>query len=110
MIRPNMATMLGFVATDAVVAPSLLPSLVREVAGRLRRVVSGHHLELEVPDEMAPVHFDYVEVDQVLSNLIENAVRYTPRGGTVANSRSSFSAWRSACSPCGSRFNGFPKP
>ena len=32
MIRPNMATMLGFVATDAVVAPGLLQTLVREVA------------------------------------------------------------------------------
>jgi len=32
MIRPNMATMLGFVATDAVIAPALLPRLVREAA------------------------------------------------------------------------------
>ena len=32
MIRPNMATMLGFVATDAVIAPSLLPALVKEAA------------------------------------------------------------------------------
>ena len=32
MIRPNMATMLGFVATDAVVAPALLQTLVREAA------------------------------------------------------------------------------
>jgi glutamate N-acetyltransferase/amino-acid N-acetyltransferase len=32
MIRPNMATMLGFIATDAVVAPALLPALVREAA------------------------------------------------------------------------------
>ena len=32
MIRPNMATMLGFIATDAVVAPHLLPQLVREAA------------------------------------------------------------------------------
>lgn len=32
MIRPNMATMLGFVATDACVAPSLLPALVKEAA------------------------------------------------------------------------------
>jgi glutamate N-acetyltransferase/amino-acid N-acetyltransferase len=32
MIRPNMATMLGFVATDAAVAPGLLPALVREAA------------------------------------------------------------------------------
>ena len=32
MIRPNMATMLGFVATDAVVAPGLLQTLVRDAA------------------------------------------------------------------------------
>ena len=32
MIRPNMATMLGFMATDAVIAPSLLQALVSEAA------------------------------------------------------------------------------
>ncbi|MFZ9428776.1 MAG: bifunctional glutamate N-acetyltransferase/amino-acid acetyltransferase ArgJ [Burkholderiaceae bacterium] len=34
MIKPNMATMLGFVATDAVVAPRLMDELVREAADR----------------------------------------------------------------------------
>jgi len=32
MIRPNMATMLGFVATDAAIAPDLMQSLVRDAA------------------------------------------------------------------------------
>jgi glutamate N-acetyltransferase/amino-acid N-acetyltransferase len=32
MIRPNMATMLGFIATDAVIEPALLGALVREAA------------------------------------------------------------------------------
>ena len=32
MIRPNMATMLGFVATDAVIAPAQLQALVRDAA------------------------------------------------------------------------------
>ncbi|MBL0085324.1 MAG: bifunctional glutamate N-acetyltransferase/amino-acid acetyltransferase ArgJ [Ideonella sp.] len=32
MIRPNMATMLGFMATDAVIAPQLLNALAREAA------------------------------------------------------------------------------
>ena len=32
MIRPNMATMLGFVATDAAVAPALMQELVRDAA------------------------------------------------------------------------------
>jgi len=34
MIRPNMATMLGFLATDAVIAPELVQPLVREAADR----------------------------------------------------------------------------
>ena len=32
MIRPNMATMLGFIATDAAIAPALVQRLVREAA------------------------------------------------------------------------------
>ena len=32
MIRPNMATMLGFMATDAVIAPALLQPLLKEAA------------------------------------------------------------------------------
>jgi glutamate N-acetyltransferase/amino-acid N-acetyltransferase len=32
MIRPNMATMLGFVATDAVIAPASMQALVRDAA------------------------------------------------------------------------------
>jgi glutamate N-acetyltransferase/amino-acid N-acetyltransferase len=34
MIRPDMATMLGFVATDAGVAPELMPQLCKDVADR----------------------------------------------------------------------------
>ncbi|MBC7484574.1 MAG: bifunctional glutamate N-acetyltransferase/amino-acid acetyltransferase ArgJ [Rhizobacter sp.] len=32
MIRPNMATMLGFIATDAAIAPALVQALVRDAA------------------------------------------------------------------------------
>lgn len=32
MIRPNMATMLGFLATDACIAPQLMPALARQLA------------------------------------------------------------------------------
>jgi len=39
MIRPNMATMLGFLATDAVVAPGLMQALATELAeGSFNRV------------------------------------------------------------------------
>ena len=39
MIRPNMATMLGFLATDAAIDPALLPTLAKELAdGSFNRV------------------------------------------------------------------------
>ena len=39
MIRPNMATMLGYLATDAAIAPQLLQDLVKELAdGSFNRV------------------------------------------------------------------------
>ena len=39
MIRPNMATMLGFVATDACIDPALLPELARQLAdGSFNRI------------------------------------------------------------------------
>ena len=42
MIRPNMATMLGFVATDAVIAPELLQPLVKAAADQsFNRVTIG---------------------------------------------------------------------
>ena len=40
MIRPNMATMLGFVATDAVVAPALTQQLVSQAADQSFNCIS----------------------------------------------------------------------
>ncbi|MCZ7563386.1 MAG: bifunctional glutamate N-acetyltransferase/amino-acid acetyltransferase ArgJ [Burkholderiales bacterium] len=40
MIRPGMATMLGFVATDAAVAPDALDRLVREIADQTFNCIS----------------------------------------------------------------------
>ena len=53
-------------------------ALINEVAARLRPLVTPHALRLDLPDELPPVHVDYTEVDQVLTNLIENAAKYSP--------------------------------
>ncbi|HEX9495845.1 MAG TPA: ATP-binding protein [Candidatus Limnocylindria bacterium] len=57
-------------------------ALVDDVLGRLRQVTSGHEIRIDVPDDLPPVSIDYLRMDQVFSNLIENAVRYAP-GGTL---------------------------
>ena len=58
-------------------------SLINEIVGRLRGVAARHKLVIDVPDGLPPVKFDYVEIDQVISNLIENAVKHTPAGSEI---------------------------
>jgi two-component system sensor histidine kinase KdpD len=58
-------------------------ALIREVAGRLRPLAASHELTIDVSAELPPLHFDYVEIDQVVSNLIENAIKYTPPGTEI---------------------------
>ncbi|MBI2863219.1 MAG: DUF4118 domain-containing protein [Chloroflexi bacterium] len=57
-----------------------LGALVDDVLGRLRPLVAGRQTVVDIPDDLPPVFFDYVEIDQVLSNLIENATKYTKAG------------------------------
>ncbi|PYO85696.1 MAG: hypothetical protein DMD65_00265, partial [Gemmatimonadetes bacterium] len=47
-------------------------ALVEDVAGRMRPVTAGHPVRLDVPDDLPPIELDYVEIQQVLSNLVEN--------------------------------------
>ena len=60
-----------------------LSALVDDVVGRLRSLASGHHVRVAVPEDLPPVPLDYIEIDQVLSNLLENAVRHTPAGTEI---------------------------
>jgi PAS domain S-box-containing protein len=46
--------------------------------------IAGHELEVELPDEPLVVLADAVRMSQAISNVLENAVKYTPRGGRVS--------------------------
>lgn len=64
-----------FVATD----------LLEEAYARVlnRASARGHELALAVPESVPMVHGDFYQSLLVLTDLLDNAIRYTPPGGTI---------------------------
>ena len=51
--------------------------LVSAVVERLQPLLAGRRVELEIPDDLPLVRCDYAQIDQVLTNLLENAAVHT---------------------------------
>ncbi len=66
---------------DAVELGDVLRSAVESADPIVRE--AGHRLELEMPSEPLWLRGDPVRLAQSFANLLNNAARYTPRGGTI---------------------------
>lgn len=64
--------------------PCDLSAIVRGLADDFQENAQGNHLSLSVEGPAAvPAVADVERVEQVVANLLQNAVRYTPEGGRV---------------------------
>jgi two-component system sensor histidine kinase KdpD len=64
--------------------PTPIDELMESVLNRLRPALRGREVEIRVGDDVPEVPMDVVQIDQVLTNLIENAVKFTPPGSPVS--------------------------
>lgn len=65
---------------------ALLEAVVRDAVEMSMPLVTagGHRLTIELPAQPVPLQVDRHRIAQVLSNLLNNAAKYTPRGGAIA--------------------------
>jgi signal transduction histidine kinase len=63
--------------------PTQLRNLVREAIDRARRRSEAHWFVVDLPAELPRVWSDSRRIRQVLNNLLENAIKYSPHGGQI---------------------------
>ena len=66
-------------------APTDLRAVVSDAVTSIEEtsVVNGHRFVLELPDEPLAASADREKLGQILRNLLDNAVKFSPGGGTV---------------------------
>jgi two-component system sensor histidine kinase KdpD len=60
-----------------------IDELIHDVLGRMQPWLQKRAVQVELPDDLPPVQLDYMQIDQVLTNLIENAMHYSPEAEPI---------------------------
>jgi two-component system, OmpR family, phosphate regulon sensor histidine kinase PhoR len=65
--------------------PLDLAALIRETARdwSVRTGKKGVELKLDLADDLPEIHADRMRMEQILSNLLDNALKYTPNGNAI---------------------------
>ncbi|HJX38964.1 MAG TPA: GAF domain-containing protein, partial [Anaerolineae bacterium] len=63
--------------------PTLIPRLVEGLASEMSRRTAKHRFVISFPTDFPIVPADPRRIEQVLRNLLDNAIKYSPDGGLV---------------------------
>lgn len=63
---------------------------ITDVAGLIREVIEleprrtpAHEIVADIPPDLPPVAADRTKLEEVFTNLVDNAIKYSPRGGRI---------------------------
>lgn len=57
---------------------NILSEIVGSVLARMKHLAEEHQIEVEVPENLPLVPVDYVQMEQVFTNLLSNSLKYAP--------------------------------
>jgi two-component system sensor histidine kinase KdpD len=57
---------------------NILPEIVGSVLARMKHLAIEHKLEVDVPENLPLLPVDYVQLEQVFTNLVSNSLKYAP--------------------------------
>ncbi|HEY63399.1 MAG TPA: GAF domain-containing protein [Caldilineae bacterium] len=73
--------------------PCHVEEILTDVSDRLHVLARSHRLQISLPRDLPPVYADRGRIAQVLSNLVENAAKYSPEGSPIRISATADVAW-----------------
>jgi two-component system, OmpR family, sensor histidine kinase KdpD len=62
---------------------NLLSEIIEGVLARMKHLAVDHQLKIDVPESLPLIPVDYVQMEQVFTNLISNSLKYAPANTTV---------------------------
>ena len=57
---------------------NILSEIVGSVLTRMKRLTDTHQIEVDMPENLPLVPVDYVQMEQVFTNLLSNSLKYAP--------------------------------
>jgi two-component system sensor histidine kinase KdpD len=60
-----------------------LNEIVLDALNRIRLQTQQHQVDVDLPEELPLVPVDYLQIEQVLTNLISNSVKYSPENTVI---------------------------
>jgi two-component system, OmpR family, sensor histidine kinase KdpD len=60
-----------------------LNEIVNGVIKRMSQIVQNHNIVINIPDDLPLLPVDYVQMEQVFTNLISNSAKYAPQGTVI---------------------------
>jgi signal transduction histidine kinase len=70
--------------SDLLAESTSLTSLLRKIVAGIQEQTTQHVIKLRLPHSLPSLKIDRQKIEQLMANLLANAVKYSPEGGDIA--------------------------